>query len=163
MKRYIFLDIDGVINTERYQAQLELAGKPIRDELGPFYDPAAVGHLKHIVDMTNAEVVITSSWRMQGIDIMNRAWCQRRMPGILAGITPVIKSSYYCIRGMEIIQWLAENENENEIVSYVIIDDCHDFLPEQERLLVNTDPYIGITYADALRAIDILGYRPMDA
>lgn len=156
MKRYLFLDIDGVLNTDRHRQRLAVAGRPLRDQLGPCFDPLAVANLQSIVAATDADIVITSSWRLQGEDVMNRAWCQRRMPGILVGVTPVVGTSYYCIRGMEILRWIAENTADGEQVRYVIIDDCNDFLPEQTPLLVRTNPFVGLTASDAQRAIRIL-------
>lgn len=156
MQRYIFLDLDGVVSTQRHLSHLSLAGKPLRDHLGSIYDPSALLHLRQIVATTEADIVITSSWRMQGLDAMHQVWCQRHMPGMLVGITPVIMDSYYCVRGMEIKRWLAENTADGEEVGYVIIDDCNDFLPEQTPLLVRTNPFVGLTASDAQRAIRIL-------
>ncbi|MDE6338813.1 MAG: hypothetical protein K2K97_03370 [Muribaculaceae bacterium] len=59
----IFLDFDGVLNTEQYQARLAVEGKPTKDAWGPLFDPRAVGNLKKIIDATDAEIVISSSWR----------------------------------------------------------------------------------------------------
>lgn len=45
MEKYIFLDFDGVLNTEQYQAQLAIDGRPTKDEYGPLFDPKAVARL----------------------------------------------------------------------------------------------------------------------
>ena len=42
MTKYIFLDFDGVLNTEFYQNQLISRGKHWGDENGAFFDPEAV-------------------------------------------------------------------------------------------------------------------------
>ena len=62
MERYIFLDIDGVLNTQRYYRQRQELLLPTRDPLGPFFDPESVRHLAHIVAETGVDIVITSSW-----------------------------------------------------------------------------------------------------
>ena len=45
MGKYLFLDFDGVLNTEFYQDLLMSQGKPFRDKHGPFFDPMAVEQL----------------------------------------------------------------------------------------------------------------------
>ena len=42
MNKIIFLDIDGVLNTEYYQGVLRYKGKPWQDEYGALFDPKAV-------------------------------------------------------------------------------------------------------------------------
>ena len=49
--RILFLDFDGVLNTENYQAQLRAEGKPGWDDFGSLFDPAAVANLKRILGM----------------------------------------------------------------------------------------------------------------
>ena len=53
MKKIIFLDFDGVLNTEHYQNYLMYERKPWQDKHGDFFDPEAVRQLKRIVDVTN--------------------------------------------------------------------------------------------------------------
>ena len=50
----IFLDFDGVLNTEQYQARLAIEGKPKKDAWGPLFDPRAVANLQKIVEATDA-------------------------------------------------------------------------------------------------------------
>lgn len=158
MERYIFLDIDGVLNTERSYKSFAMAGLPWRDDCGPFFDQEAVDNLRHIVEATDAEVVITSTWKYKGLDAMHRLWTLRNMPGILLGVTPETMSNDYCSRGMEILKWLAQNapEDSNEY-RYVIIDDSPFFLPEQLPYLVKTTSDVGLKLDDAEKAIAILG------
>ena len=56
----IFLDFDGVLNTERYLARLAIDGKPDKDAWGPWFDPRAVTNLRTIIDATGAAIVISS-------------------------------------------------------------------------------------------------------
>ena len=62
MAKIIFLDFDGVLNTEHYQGLLQYQGKPWQDEYGAFFDPKAVKQLKRIIDATDADIVVESSW-----------------------------------------------------------------------------------------------------
>ena len=50
MKKIIFLDFDGVLNTEHYQGLLQYQGKSWQDEYGAFFDPKSVKQLKKIID-----------------------------------------------------------------------------------------------------------------
>lgn len=63
MGKYIFLDFDGVLNTEQYQAELAIEGKPCKDIYGPLFDPRTVRLLNFIINMTGAKIIVTSSWR----------------------------------------------------------------------------------------------------
>ena len=172
MKKYVFIDFDGVLNTERYHNELVSSGQKCSDQYGPLFDPVAVGNLKMIVDQTEAEVVIISSWKLEGVDRMMALWKARRMPGVLAGCTPD------CIFGMDLLnvnlddsdafaslagkgnevkQWLKENAPKNpDGYRYVILDDVPDFLPEQMGNYVQVDPRVGVTDEDVIKTIEFL-------
>lgn len=72
MRKIIFLDFDGVLNTEHYQNLLQLQGKPWQDEYGAFFDPNAVKQLKRIIDATGADIVVESSWKYLGLDAIRK-------------------------------------------------------------------------------------------
>lgn len=147
----IFLDFDGVLNTERYQARLAVDGKPIKDHWGPLFDPHAVANLRKIIEATDADIVITSSWRyLQRLGSLRMMWEVRGLPGEVLDTLPCGAS--YISRGEEIEYWL----NSHGQPDYVIIDDLDDFYPTQRDRYVETNPIVGITDADAKRAIEIL-------
>ena len=68
--KIIFLDFDGVLNTEHYQNFLYHEGNPWQDKYGAFFDPDAVAQLKRIIDATNADIVVESSWKYLGLEAM---------------------------------------------------------------------------------------------
>ena len=82
MKKILFLDIDGVLVTERgQQSQLAVKGT-LRDDYGALFDPLSVGCLKQIIDATDAEIVISSTWKMEmGLEGILRMWSDRNLPG----------------------------------------------------------------------------------
>lgn len=146
----IFLDFDGVLNTEQYQARLAVEGKPNKDAWGPLFDPRAVANLRSIVASTGADIVISSSWRyLHRLGSLRMMWEVRGLPGEILDILPCGAS--YISRGEDIECWLKENGQHN----YVIIDDLDDFYPTQRNRYVETNPIVGITEADAARAIEI--------
>ena len=168
MRKIIFLDFDGVLNTEHYQGLLMYQGKPWQDEHGAFFDPDAVSNLKKIVDSTHADIVIESSWKYLGLTAMQEMWEIRQLPGKVVGITPSSVSDEWLLsadlseiapamghcKGMEIASWLADNAKGN--TKYVIIDDEYVILESQQPYFILTNPHEGITKEDAERAISIL-------
>lgn len=147
----IFLDFDGVLNTEQYQARLAVDGKPNKDAWGPLFDPCSVENLRKIIESTGAEIVISSSWRyIHRLGSLRMMWEVRELPGEILDILPCGAS--YISRGEDIDCWL----NQHGQTDYVIIDDLNDFYQTQLDRFVEINPIVGITEADATRAIEIL-------
>ncbi len=131
----------------------------MRGYTGLSFDLEAVQWLNYIVDNSNADIVITSSWKYKGLEAMHNMWTEYAMHGYVKDITPSIqmRRDLFCMRGMEILGWLSENYPEGkEQPRYVIIDDGDDFLPEQAEMLVRTNAEVGITKEDAAKAINLL-------
>ena len=63
MHKLIFLDFDGVLNHRRYNLYHNIHHLPEKDEFGVLFDPDCVAALKHIIDETGAEIVVSSSWK----------------------------------------------------------------------------------------------------
>ena len=151
MNKILFLDFDGVLNTEYYQGLLQYQGKPWQDEHGAFFDPNTVKQLKSIIDATDADIVVESSWKYLGLDAMKEMWMARDLPGKVVDITP---SSVGDNKGVEIASWLSEHAKQD--THYVIIDDEYVILDSQSSHFVLTNPYEGITEEQANRAISML-------
>lgn len=131
--KIIFLDIDGVLNTE-YN---------LKDKFGHIFKQEYVQNLADIIKETGAKIVISSTWKDYGLERMHNLWLERELPGEVIDITPdcidVVESTnieFYdeVKRGDEIKLWLTRNK---EVTNYVIIDDIDDFLPEQKDYFVN--------------------------
>lgn len=155
--KYIFLDFDGVLNTEKYQAYLRSNGKKTCDDFGPIFDPESVECLSSIVSQVpNSRVVIISSWKFEGEERMFQLWKERNLPGVLEGITPTMipetLDDLYAGKGREIKTWLSLRPANQ----YVILDDVPDFLPEQNIHYIEIDPRVGLTLNDVEQAIEIL-------
>ena len=150
--KVIFLDIDGVLN---------VYGSPYcgtRDEFGDCFHKHFEDNLRWIIEQTGAKIVISSTWRMSGLSVMQTMWQMRDLAGEVLDVTPVMNT----IRGEEIAEWL----RENNVDSYCIIDDDGDMLPEQKNNFVQTannkdhedcvDVGYGLTRKCAKRAVEIL-------
>ena len=150
----IFLDFDGVLNTERHQARLAVEGKPNTDAWGPLFDPSAVENLRLIIDNTDAAIVISSSWRYaHRLGSLRMMWEVRELPGEIISTIPC--GATYISRGEDIECWLDKYGRPD----YVIIDDLDDSSPAQHDRYIETNPIVGITDADAQKAIEILNSK----
>jgi len=157
----IFLDLDGVLNVYCES----------RDEYGCTFHDHLVDNLRWVVEETGAKIVISSTWRRDGLDVMQNLWKDRNLPGEVIDITPTEVDvvdygtcEFYDLvdRGHEIQQWI----NDNNITSYVIFDDDNDMLPSQMSNFVRTannqdhpdcvDIGYGLTKICAEKAIEIL-------
>lgn len=168
MKKIIFLDFDGVLNTEYNQNLLMYHGKFWKDKYGAFFDPETVAELKRIVEETNADIVIESSWKYLGLEAMQQMWSDRNMPGKVIDVTPSsatdnmlfnanldeMNPAHTQWKGVEIASWIADNLQDEG--RYVIIDDEYVIQDSQLPHFILTNPYDGITGDLANRAIKIL-------
>lgn len=174
--KVIFLDIDGVLNTEVYmravyrfydlvkgmKAPLKTeqfkeikTGILFRDEYGHQFDPMAVDMFKWVVETSGAKIAISSTWRLSGLQVMKDLWASRQLPGEVIDITPshMRRTGSTLQRGKEIDEWLGKHP---EVIGYLIIDDDNDMEPEQQQFFVQTDHQYGLTCKDAVRCVEIL-------
>lgn len=168
MKKIIFLDFDGVLNTEHNQNMLLYKGKAWKDKHGAFFDLKAVAELNRIVEETKADIVIESSWKYLGLEAMRQMWRDRNMPGNVIDVTPSSASNNWLLnanldemdpahtqwKGVEIASWIAENLHDED--RYVIIDDEYVILDSQLPHFILTNPYDGIIPELTDRAIKLL-------
>ena len=152
MRKIIFLDFDGVLNTEYYQGLLQFQGKQWQDQYGAFFDPRAVRQLKRVIDTTDADIVVESSWKYLGLEAMQELWRVRNLPGRVIDITPSLTDN--ASKGEEIAAWLSEYAMPD--TRYVIIDDEYVVLDSQIPYFILTNPYEGLTEEQADRAMLIL-------
>lgn len=151
--KIIFLDFDGVLDTAFYDSYLEQRNMPSCDDSGrPIFDPVCIGYLKQIVEITSAQIVISSDWKYyDSLEDLRKMWGYRQMPGNLFDVTPNTKIS----RGAEICEWLNGRAN---ISNYVIIDDLgiENFNEDQFDHLVTVNPFCGIDDYICRCAVEIL-------
>ena len=160
MRKVIFLDIDGVLSPRWWDSDKQ------SDNYGRLFDAKAVANLSKIVEETEAEIVISSSWKNVGLVELQNMWRDRNLPGKIVDITPDYMSDelllkedssnmdYLYERGSEIQGWLLLHGDD--VSRYVIIDDMDDILPEQQSHFVQTDPEVGITEEDVDKAVRLL-------
>ncbi len=154
----IFLDIDGVLNSERSM----VASTVLKPQQGycsyterhyQQLDPVAINLLRLLVKEANAEIVISSSWRIlyDSLDFFKRVFKQfdwHDAPVI--GMTPITNSGF---RGQEVEQYI--NTNDFFTGPHVIFDDDRDFFEHQPLILV--DAKYGLSYEHFAKAKEMLG------
>ena len=142
--KIIFLDFDGVLNSEQ---SVQAFGTRYR------FAQSNVAALNQILRQTGAWLVITSSWR-EGLMLAELGHFLERdgvLPRRVLGRTRSLEDQP---RGMEIAAWL--RSAPYPVSSFVILDDRDDMAMHQHRL-VQTNPHTGLNLSHAERAIALLG------
>ncbi len=162
--KVIFLDFDGVVNSEEYSRLRRIAG---HGEPGSFLyresdeiDPIAVARLNRIIEATGAKVCISSTWRiLHKIGELAGFLRTAGFAGEVIGMTPR-QSGPSPRRGNEIAQWIESHNarpmRHGSVEAFVILDDDADM----EHLidhLVQTDGSAGLEDHHVERAIAMLG------
>ena len=162
MKKILFLDIDGVLNTGRGIKKMSEIHAP-KDSFGYDFDPDAVANLRRIIEATGAEIVISSSWKGYGLDGLHELWETRNLPGKVIDYTPEVVTDEMirhanleevdmtACRGEEIRQWLLAHQHS--VSHYAILDDLDDMQPDQMPHFVQTNYEVGISKEDADRVM----------
>lgn len=149
--KIIFLDIDGVVNS--YSTKERAPSKVVGVE------QRLISHIKEIVDVTGAKLVLSSTWRkdwafdlLDGIDWRYLRDEFAKQDLYFMDYTPSRRDSH---RGEEIKEWLESTEYDVE--SYVIIDDeMFDIWDLHEGHMVQTSCIDGIEPGAVKMAIQIL-------
>lgn len=125
MTKYIFLDIDGVLNSEH---TLNESCENMNQKLTSIISDQLVKNLSYVVKKTDAKIILSSSWRVyfnNNIKNPNNIFAIALLASLnkynlkLHDMTPFIKGPYSNERGLEIKTYIDEHNIEN----YVVIDD----------------------------------------
>ena len=147
--KIIFLDIDGVLNSQYSMAKNFDQGKRPIHTTFPYIDH--VSCLNEITDKTGAKIVISSTWRkLHNLRSLQDILYLCHVKADVISLTPVIHNKK---RGDEIQKWL--DDTEETIESFVILDDDSDMVHLMHRL-VNVDNSIGLTLGDVVKAVTML-------
>jgi hypothetical protein len=167
MIKLLFLDVDGVLNRHEYDPDV-LCGQIHRDK---------VALLNQILRATDAKVVLSSAWRyivhrgeatLQGMDWLLRShgMLANRLIGVTRPDTMRVEASYSGVPAT----WPQVNERSQQIsdllasytvpvLSYLAVDDLDLGITVAGHPLVLTDGTVGLTEADAARAIELLNAK----
>jgi hypothetical protein len=167
MKKIIFLDIDGVLATPECITEYGTWGL-VESKQNLF---------KKLMDDTNAEIVLSSSWRKWDLEgtkqFMKQEgfWFWDKIIGVTIRAYQYLdrtkKIHLSLPRGVEIQQWIDTNIHSdngknwerkklNTDYVYVILDDESDMIYSQRNNFVQTDSKLGLSEEDVEIATKIL-------
>lgn len=151
--KVIFLDIDGVLNSGEWDVYVQSFIYGARFNSCYLLSQEMILRLQNVVFQTNAEIVLTSSWRTD-----EQAMCMltRQLSLYHLSIRDITLYSTYNTRADDINEWLRSNPNVN---SYAIVDDTDDGFTQDEILaahFVQTTYAQGLTLEKAEKIIEIL-------
>ena len=117
--KVIFLDVDGVLNSQQLFEKCE-------DDQLISVDEDNIKNLKTIVDATGAKIVLSSSWRYGWAEHSDAVqdWCQILVDILAKYDLKIIDKTEYLSSGRredEIKDWL--DKCEEKIEGFVILDD----------------------------------------
>lgn len=141
--KVIFLDIDGVLCPPKSYANC------VGSHAAP--QPECIEALNAILEATGARLVISSSWRLEGIMFM-REWL--RQYGVTAHVLGCTEWPPLETRGEEIGNWLSECPRD--MVDYAVLDDDEAGMDLVAHRLVQVQGHRGLCMDDAARAIAML-------
>lgn len=152
-KPIIFLDFDGVVETIYWEQDTNGSWsfnihKFNHKELN---NKQAIGWLNELYNKIPYDIVISSSWRIgmtleQLQDLITKSGFNPSIKVI--GMTPIL----YQTRGLEIQQWIDDNNFKNK---FIIIDDDSDMC-HLSPVLVRCDCQLGFTIYDYQKALRLL-------
>lgn len=169
MYNVIFLDIDGVLNSNFW---CENNQKEISN--GKLIDREKVKLLSSLVRATNAKIILHSGWRFWLDDNLNPLRVEAEIlleifkaEGLsIDGVTPDLTTEeirrtkkFSLVKAEEILLWISEHK---DVKSWVVIDDLDLHNDEVEKHQIKTDQTIGLTVEDLKKAERILCSKTID-
>lgn len=169
VNKIIFMDIDGVLNNHDYNPRSQSSTIQV----------APCERMSHVIETTGAKVVLISAWRYMiagGACTTKGFEYWLRTSGMTAkiDIIGITESDEVCtacghrnekylpacdscknqvLRAEQVLSWIAKN---NFTGKYVVIDDGDFGFSERKMPFIQPAPQVGITDAEAAKAIEIL-------
>lgn len=162
MFKCIFLDIDGVLNSELYYRKVPQNKRGQKVDEVSFWaediDPESIEMLNTLIEKTAAKVIVSSTWRNKGVELLQNILAHKGFKYQLFDITPY--GGPGTLRGNEILMWIKSHKElcgyNHDFNRYVILDDDSDMLYWQKDNFLLVDGYVGITPRIVYKAIKIL-------
>lgn len=132
--KVLFLDIDGVLNSER--SCYALGGFPHAFDAKnkAMFDWVAVGLIRRLCEDADTSIVLSSTWRI----LHSIHECANGLDLPIFDKTPGGGGN----RGKQIQEWL---DAHPEVTHYAIVDDDGDMLESQRSRFVQTDFRVGLS------------------
>ena len=157
MSRVLFLDIDGVLNSNfgNNKRQTEISDEKIK-------------LLAYLVRETNSEIILHSGWRFW-FDSELKPLCKEANKLVellekedlhIKGITPNLTTEeirktkkFSLVKADEILLWI---NSHNDVTEWVVLDDLDLHNSQIERNQVKPDQTVGLTLENVKQAAKIL-------
>lgn len=166
--KLLFLDIDGVLNSNVYMSSDEYLtecnslgvtpiGREVMDKAHHLHiDPSAIQILNVLVERSEVKVILSSTWRLKySLEEMNLMFQKRGATFQITGVTPARMS--WRPRGMDIAEYLSSLRKDGEVPeAFVILDDIDEF-SLWKPYFVHISDDTGLTQEDVVSAFKILG------
>ena len=157
----LFLDIDGVLSSEEHASRYTMGEWEKLAYLERHIDSKAVELINYICSETNADIVISSTWRYgRTVEQLQEVLNQRGCTFKVIDKTPEHDIRY---RGYEIDAWISKNRSRDKNGSYfnftnyaILDDDIGDMLIKQKDNVFEIDRRVGVTKEDADKIIEFL-------
>ena len=142
--KVIFLDVDGVLNTEECddapkEGQEGSEGFLYHENTPIPLLKRSLDNLRYVLQQTGAKIVISSSWRLfpERLELLTQIMeaFSPSEESVVIGLTPDLSNSW-AGRGDEVREWLDRNENCSR---FVVVDDEH--LASFQRSLFSEEIY----------------------
>jgi len=174
--KLIFLDIDGVLNSHQHYYTKNLLGYPEEDPRKDLCMTAVSMLYKILEAHPECKIVISSTWRLpylknkekhisQIFDPVPHDRLRKLLKDRTIDATPCLRGdvrvgvkdeSRSRFRGEDIQLWLDTNKGKlSPEMTFVILDDDSD-MSYLYNHFIKIDGYVGLTYKDAIKAIDQL-------
>lgn len=159
MEKVIFLDIDGVLNSNFWNENHQ---REISD--GTLIDKNKIKLLASLVNKTNAKIVLHSGWRIWFDESRNpiRREAQRLVDYLadeglyIHDFTPDLTTEeirknkqFSKVKADEILLWLSQNQ----VKAWVVIDDLSLDNDTIEKHQIKPDAMVGLTIDDVEKAV----------
>ena len=134
--KYVFLDIDGVVNTPKNWKDPDTT-----------LDRYCVELLNEIV-RPEVRWICSSTWRLgKSKERLTKILQEYGFKGEIYDNTPILMKYSWSVRGNEIDKWLKDNEKQyyKRQDYYVILDDDSDMLYPQRNNFICVDGNVGVT------------------
>jgi len=150
--KILFTDIDGVLNNKTLWHQTFNDGEGIENPAN-YLSPKMIDILNRIIESTDCDVVISSSWRTEySLNNLKKYMVDKGFlyPNKIIDVTPNISATK---REYEVSVWLLRKT----LKAYAILDDvCYGFEEVHPNQFIRTDSVFGLTESDADKVIKIL-------
>lgn len=146
MKKVLFLDVDGVLNSTR--TYIAFGGRPSKLHHQRMFDQVAIGLLRRLCASAGIVIVWSSAWRQD----------HRWQDAAEAFDLPIIDATPMLgHRGLEIAFWL---EQHPQVEQYAILDDEPSMLDGQLSRFIQTSGHEGLTWERFTALCEVFGESP---